>query len=128
MKSVSAILIIAAAVITPAIAQQKQSAKKLTDSFAKAAILAVRAIQPPGVKAEEKIDAADSEAVSKGDEAVLSRIRLLYLQSKIAEMKRKEGELSPLTDCFNDFVENLRARSSVIPKSCPAPPPPEPKK
>lgn len=100
--------------------------KKISDGFAKAAIIAVRGIQSDkGV--DDKMDAAEAEAVSQQEQAVLSELTNLRIRFRIEHLRREaesyspspDNTPSPLDDCVNDLVANLTRRSGVIPKSCP---------
>ena len=112
---------------------------KISDSFAKAAILAARSIQDQhsrdvSKETQTKLDAADAEATKDSEQAIVSKLRLLIIRRSIhylkfesetsmAEALKKpppKDEPVPSNACFNDLVENLRARSAVIPASCPS--------
>ncbi len=88
---------------------------KISDSFAKAAILAARSIQDQHSKdvskeTQTKLDAADAEATKDSEQA-------------IAEALKKpppKDEPVPSNACLNDLVENMRIRSTVVPASCPS--------
>lgn len=112
---------------------------KISDSFAKAAILVTRSIQDQHSKdvskeTQSKLDAADAEATKDSEQAIVSKLRLLLIRRSIhylkfesettmAEALKKplpKDEPVPSNACFNDLVENLRARTAVIPTSCPS--------
>jgi hypothetical protein len=101
-------------------------AGRVSDSFAKAAIIAVRGIQSDK-NAEDKMDAAEAEAVSQQEQNVLSELIKLRIRFRIEHLRREAESYapspdytpSPLDDCVNDLVTNLTRRSGAIPKSCP---------
>src|SRR5437867_4352817 len=116
---------------------------KISDSFAKAAILAARSIQDQHSKdvskeTQTKLDVADSEATRDSEQAIVSKLRFLLIRRSIHYLKfesetpwavafsrllRELDEPVPSNACFNDLIENLRIRSAVIPvipASCPS--------
>jgi hypothetical protein len=127
----------------PSICQSQKKAAasgsgKVGDSFAKSAILAVRAIQDQhskdASKSElDKLDAADAEAVKESEQAVVSKLRFFVIVRSIhylkleaaATMAEATKKPAPADDrelsdaCLNGLVENLRLRSAAIPASCP---------
>jgi len=119
--------------------QHARAKAKISDSFAKAAILATRSIQDQHSKdvskeTQTKLDAADAEATKDSEQAIVSKLRFLLIRRSIhylkfesetsmAEALKKpppKDEPVPSNACLNDLVENLRIRSTVVPASCPS--------
>ncbi|MDP9338918.1 MAG: hypothetical protein M3P45_08625 [Acidobacteriota bacterium] len=112
------------------------SSSKVSDSYAKAAIVAVRAIQSedssnPSKRTDEKIDATDAEAVTKPEMAISAELRRLFIRRSIRNLKieaeveaaKAAGKIPPAQPdpdaaCFNAIVNSLQARSAKIPEVC----------
>jgi Xaa-Pro aminopeptidase len=115
---------------------------RISDSYAKPALLALKAVESDISFAQvrgdqllvdratqEKIDAADVEA-STGDERALSAaLRNIHMRRLIGNMARDTNRLSGKdaanaaitareSACFKPFEEALRAREAKLPKPC----------
>ncbi|HEX4381208.1 MAG TPA: hypothetical protein VH022_14295 [Candidatus Acidoferrum sp.] len=122
-------LVIFACILCSAFVQTAVAdAAKISDSFGKAAIFALKSIeadrsQVGGRDARKAIDAADAEASSKEETAIVDALNHLDTEHVINNVAASvDGNVDEIRErenaCFKPFEENLRARSSEIPKSC----------
>ena len=142
MKTATAILVLVILVFSQTAPGKKPDpVSSLSESFAKTGLIAVNAIDADtsipevrgdeilvGGKTQEKIDVADSEAVSKEEVGLVHSMRALYVKkltnnmqneiSRLQGAKEDEKARSAFTTCFADFESELRKRSPSLPRSC----------
>ena len=121
---------------------RKATHKKLSDDYAKSALLALKAIQRGDPHTQEAIDVADVARTTDAERAMTKALNGVYLlkldynqkleleqvltDSSGAGAAAKRAALEPkiqtfsekLGACFAEFEATLRARSTALPTAC----------